>query len=105
MRARRFCWSSFVFGLIFVGAGVLLLTNGVSLITRLDWIGPILLILVAFYLFASAVGSRPRPMQAAPATFPPAPWGGAPESPGTGSPPGEPEPSGGEPPALSLIHI
>jgi hypothetical protein len=99
MHAHRTSWASLVFGLIFAGAGVLLLTNGVSLVTRLDWIGPILLILVAFCLFASAVGSRPRPVQTPLATFPPAPWGVAPESPETGSRPGEPEPSGGEPPA------
>ena len=99
MRAPRFCWSSFVFGLIFVGTGVLLLTNGVSLVTRLDWIGPILLILVALCLLASAVGRRPGPVPIPPATFPPAPWGGAPESSRTDSPQGATEASGEEPPA------
>ena len=44
MHAHRTSWASLAFGLIFAGAGVLLLTNGVSLITRLDWIGPILLL-------------------------------------------------------------
>ncbi len=97
MRAPRFCWSSFVFGLIFVGTGVLLLTNGVSLVTRLDWIGPILLIVVALGLFASAVGSRPRPVQYPPAGMPPAPWGGTLESSGAGSPAAGVEGSGGEP--------
>ena len=99
MRRRRTSWSTLVFGLIFAGAGVLLLTNGVSLVTRLDWIGPIFLILVALCLFASAIGDRPRPVQAPLAAVPQAPWGGAPESSGAGSPPGGPEPSGGAPPA------
>ena len=98
MRAHRTSWASLVFGLIFAGAGVLLLTNGVSLITRLDWIGPILLILVALCLLASAVGDRPRPVQA-PAAVPPAPWGGVPEDPGGGSSGGGAEAPGGEPPA------
>ena len=99
MRAPRFCWSSLIFGLIFVGAGVLLLTNGVSLVTRLDWIGPILLIVVAFCLFASAAGSRPRPVPTPPTMFPPAPWGGAPESARAVSPHGAAEEPGGETPA------
>ena len=99
MRLHRTSWSSLVFGLIFAGAGVLLITNGVSLITRLDWIGPIFLILVALCLFASAVGGRPRPVQGTPAAVPPVGWGGAPEDSGTSTPPGGPEPSGGEPPA------
>jgi threonine/homoserine/homoserine lactone efflux protein len=99
MRAHRTSWASLVFGLIFAGAGVLLLTNGVSLITRLDWIGPIFLILVALSLLASAVGDRPRPVQAPPAAVPPAPWGGVPERPGGGSSGGEAEAPGGEPSA------
>jgi hypothetical protein len=99
MRAPRFCWSSFVFGLIFVSAGVLLLTDGVSLVTRLDWIGPILLILVALCLFASAVGRRPRLVQTPPATFPPAPWGGDPESARATSSQVAAEAPGEEPPA------
>ena len=99
MRRRRTSWSTLIFGLIFAGGGVLLLTNGVGLVTRLDWIVPIFLILVALGLFGSAVGDRPRPGQVPPTAVPPAPWGGAPESSGAGSPPGGPEPSGGEPPA------
>ena len=99
MRPHRTSWSSFVWGVIFAAAGVLLITNGVSLVTRLDWIGPILLILVALCLFASAVGSRPRSVQTPPATVPPAPWGGAPEGPGGGSSAGGTEAAGGEPPA------
>jgi hypothetical protein len=99
MHAHRTSWASLVFGLIFAGAGVLLLTNGVSLITRLDWIGPILLILVALCLLASAVGDRPRPVWAPPAAVPPAPWGGVPEGPGGGSSGGGAEAPGGEPPA------
>jgi hypothetical protein len=99
MHAHRTSWASLAFGLIFAGAGVLLLTNGVSLITRLDWIGPILLILVALCLLASAVGRRPGPMQTPPATFPPAPWGGAAESARANSPQSATEAAGEEPPA------
>ncbi len=99
MRAHRTCWSSVVWGVIFAAAGVVLITNGVSLVTQLDWIGPIFLILVAFCLFASAMGNRPHPVQLPPVAVAQAPWGGAPESPGAGSPPGGPGPSGGAPPA------
>ena len=99
MHAHRTSWASLVFGLIFAGAGVLLITNGVSLITRLDWIGPIFLILVALCLFASALGDRPRPVQDPPAAVPPAPWGAGPESSEAGSPQGGAEASGGAPPA------
>jgi hypothetical protein len=86
-----------VWGVIFAAAGVLLITNGGSLVTQLDWIVPILLILVALGLFASAVGSRPRPVTYPPAGMPPAPWGGTPEGTGAGAPPAGVEGSGGEP--------
>jgi hypothetical protein len=76
MRVHRTSWSTLIFGLIFAGGGVLLLTNGVGLVTRLDWIVPIFLILVALLLFASAIGDRARPVQDPPAAVPPSPWGG-----------------------------
>ena len=99
MRPHRTSWSSLVFGVIFAAAGVLLVTNGVNLLTRLDWIGPLLLIVVALCLFASAVVDRPRSFQGPPPMAPPATWGGAPQSSAAGSPPGGAETSGGEPPA------
>jgi hypothetical protein len=99
MRAHRTSWSTLVFGLIFAAAGVLLITNGVSLITRLDWIVPIFLILVALGLFASALGDRRRPVQDPPAAIPPAPWGAGPEISEAGLPQGGAEASGGAPPA------
>jgi hypothetical protein len=97
MQPHRISWSSLVFGLLFAGAGVLLITNGVSLVTRLDWIGPIVLILVALCLFASAVGDRARHVQAPPLAVPPVPGAGAPESSGAGTPSAGAEASAGEP--------
>lgn len=96
MQTRRFCWSSLVWGVIFTAAGVLLMTNGVGLVTRLDWIVPIFLILVAFGLFASAVGRRPQPVQLSPAAVPPPPWGGTSGAPASGSAPSGVDASGGE---------
>jgi hypothetical protein len=76
MRPHRTSWGSLVFGLLFIGAGILLLTNGVDLVTRLDWVGPILLIAVAVCLIASAVGDRPRPASGTPIGAPPIPTPG-----------------------------
>jgi hypothetical protein len=73
MRSHRTSWASLAFGLLFVGAGVLLLTNGVDLATRLHWVGPIFLIVVAFCLIASAVADRPRPVTGARWSAPAAP--------------------------------
>ena len=73
MRIHRTSWSSLAFGLLFIGVGVLLLTNGVDLATRLDWVGPIFLIVVAFCLIASALADRPRPVPGAPWVAPPPP--------------------------------
>ncbi len=97
MGGHRTSWGSLAFGLVFVGVGALLLTNGVNLATRLDWVGPIFLIVVAFCLIASAVADRPRPAAGAPWSSPapvptpaafPAP-GSAPETHDPVSPPAE----------------
>jgi hypothetical protein len=87
MAGRRTSWTSLAFGLIFIGVGVLLLTSGVDLTTRLHWAGPILLVIVALCLIASALGGRARPAPSAPPVAPSVPpaysWGGA----GTGPAP------------------
>ena len=73
MRSHRTSWGSLGFGLIFIAVGALLLTNSVNLATRLDWVGPIFLIVVAFCLIASAVADRPRLAAGASWSAPPAP--------------------------------
>jgi hypothetical protein len=70
MRAHRTSWVCLIAGLLFIGVGVVLLTNGVGVFTRLDWVGPIVLIVVALGLIGSAAGGRPRPAPRPPVAAP-----------------------------------
>ncbi len=45
---------SLVFGLVFAAAGALLLANRLDLLTQARWLVPLLLIVVALAMFASA---------------------------------------------------
>jgi hypothetical protein len=61
MPTHQTSWTCLVSGLLFIGVGVLLLTDQVDLVARLSWVAPIVLIVVAIGLIASAVGGRPGP--------------------------------------------
>jgi hypothetical protein len=90
MRGHRTDWISLVFGLVFTGTGVLLLTGGSDFVTQLRWAVPVVLILVSLCLIGSAMTDRPRAVPGVPVAAPRDPWGGAPAGPGGG------EPSGGD---------
>jgi hypothetical protein len=51
---------SFIFGVLFVGAGVLLLVDRLDLLTRAHLVLPLVLIVVALGMFASASWSLRR---------------------------------------------
>lgn len=58
---------SFAFGVVFVAAGALLVSDRLALLTDLRWAVPALLIVVALSMFGSLLG-RPRPAGSAVAT-------------------------------------
>ena len=92
MRGRRTSWSSLVFGLVFIGVGIIVLTDRVDLVTRLRWAGPIFLIVVAFCLIVSVVVDRPRPALGPPVATSSVPLGGPAGRPDAGSHQGAGEP-------------
>ncbi len=93
MRSHRTDWFSLVFGLIFAGGGVLLVTDRSDFVRQLYWVAPVVLIVVALCLIGSALMDRPRPVQGYPAALR-EPWPVQPEHPLAGTPGGGAEPTG-----------